>query len=367
MKKKDITFADKANKIISKYKLRLGNNLEKNDPLAKKAMERELDALKAEQDVFKQQQQVNAQQQQIANQFIHGQQNQMGRGGNLPQYGGDTPPYSNIAWNPLFTDIPNIPMQKNLDYQISNDNMPNIEGIKLKSVPTESISTEDMLPYDYNEDYIPYDPTLGGASPIPLIAQLASSAAMYRGANANAINYDRVNPEEIDLSSEREDARKRADIARLMALRNARGLGLNAGEVATLGTASQESIDSGLSSTLGKSYLNEALTNAQNRQRASQINANIGMRETDSRLREKDAVTGFRQQAIQDAINGTSKYFGDVQKGRQFNADQNTKNQVYGRFEDPNQGWLSRFINPQSIVDWRSPETKETFKGMYTQ
>jgi hypothetical protein len=48
------TFADRAKKIMVRYKSRLGENLDKDDPLARKAMERELQELAAEQESVKQ-------------------------------------------------------------------------------------------------------------------------------------------------------------------------------------------------------------------------------------------------------------------------------------------------------------------------
>lgn len=47
------SFADRANKIISKYKLRLGDDFTKEDPISKRAMEAELEQLKAEQEAVK--------------------------------------------------------------------------------------------------------------------------------------------------------------------------------------------------------------------------------------------------------------------------------------------------------------------------
>lgn len=58
-KKKELTFADQAKKIIARYKNRLGENLEKDDPLAKRALQRELQELAMQQEAAKQSMQMD--------------------------------------------------------------------------------------------------------------------------------------------------------------------------------------------------------------------------------------------------------------------------------------------------------------------
>lgn len=59
MKKKQLTFAEEAKRIMNKYKARLGKDLDKDDPLARKAMERELSELAAQQEMMKQSMQMD--------------------------------------------------------------------------------------------------------------------------------------------------------------------------------------------------------------------------------------------------------------------------------------------------------------------
>ena len=386
------TYADQANKIIKRYKLRLGENLDKHDPLAMKGLEQELNALKGEQEAFK----LKQQEDNFNNQFFDNNNDN-----NLPQYefGNNDPPYSNkiageyiVDDDDINNDIQSVGNISNINNNFSYSNYANNSpffnedrfGIKIQGIDNTSKPWAMMSDFERNtalntniqgeqRDIVnpeisdtdrgltPYNPTLGGASPISLAAGLAGNALLYKSAKPSDINYDRVSAEEIDLSPEREEAKRQADLTRNISLRNARGLGLNAGAAATLATASQADIQGKLGSSLEKSYLNEALSNAQSKQRADQINTNISMREQDSRLREKDAVDSIKQQAIQGAIGNMNTYFSDVQKGRQYNAYLESKDQIYNRYEDPNQGWFSKLIDP-NYINRTNPEAVERYR-----
>jgi hypothetical protein len=90
MQKKKKSFADLAKQILSKYKRRLGEKLDGNDPMAQAAMQKELDALMEEQENVKASM-VQSQYQEMA-------------------YGGDLLPFQQNASTPFPVDIGNSNM-----------------------------------------------------------------------------------------------------------------------------------------------------------------------------------------------------------------------------------------------------------------
>lgn len=352
MKKKKITYAAQAKLILKKYEKRLGKNFTNEDKLAREALNRELGELKNKQENYK------AQEQQT--QF----KTMMKNGGNLPKY---QDPNNSNNWNMnLAMDInqvdPNLMLDEtlnkvpidlvnNLDYQRA------VYGNPTNVTFTPTTKTDKSLSdkKDTQSDKY-YNPALGGTSVLPLAANIAGNVLMSRGAETEDVKYERISPEKISLAREREDARRDAELARLTSLRTARGLGLSAGATANIGAAGLADINRVTGSRVSKSYLQEELSNKQSKERTAQINAQIGMREVDANLREKNYVQATKDQAIQNIIQGSGQYFSDVQKAKNMNQMMAQMPGTFKQFEDPDQTLMNRILMGQQSVGYHDPE-----------
>ncbi len=390
--KKKTTYADQAKAILAKYEKRLGKDFTNNDKLAKDAMNRELTELKNKQESFKmQQQQTEA-------------DNVLKRGGKLPTYEGterhssqistvdenmfdrfntttsnmyanamkDTYPILNTNDTQKYAGLSNNDLDrltsKEKEKEDEMDWATNPKNFKLEDINERSaeekrkeldwaINSENFKLERSSEKVSPegerYNPEGGGISPLPLAANIAGNAIYANNAkNPEQVNYDRVRPQEISLARDREAAKIDAERARLLTLRNARGLGLNAGATATMGIGSLADINKVSGERIGKSYLNEEIANAKSKGRASRINAQLSMREKDANLREKDMSKAMKNRAVQNIIQGTGQYFNGVQKAKRFNASMDNMPGTANQFVDPDQNDFNRAIFGQKrIVD----------------
>lgn len=244
--------------------------------------------------------------------------------------------------------------QANLDWALSQNRPTDFTGNETDIGYTPTDYTPYMnfsdikLPKREQDKY--YNPTLGGTSIIPLATSVAGNLLMYNRAKPTTIKYDRITPETISLASERDQARKDAELARNINLRNARNLGLSAGASATMGIGTISDINRVSGERIGKSYLQEQLANKQSKELANRINAEIAMREADANLREKDITESMKDQAIQNIIQSTGQYFSDVQKAKESNQWKNIYSPTYKLYEDPNQSWIDRLLFGQSAI-----------------
>lgn len=163
---------------------------------------------------------------------------------------------------------------------------------------TELTKLDPLNKQDFNNPNAKY-----GA--IGLGAGLLGNAYLYGTAKKQNINYDRVNPEQINLEAERQQARRTSsDTMNILASRlNSMGRGSSNSMI-----AGQTAVQRNLGDQLSNSYLSEQKYNTQARNRAGELNANIQMQEVEARAREEAAYNAQRRAAIQGALTSISQY-----------------------------------------------------------
>ena len=403
--KKKMTYSAKAQEIMKKYEKRLGKNFDNDDKLAKEGITRELNELKNKQEIYKANQQQFQQQRGVPLMDGSGQgigmglhtmqmnpntQSQFINGGNLPKYGGNETRTQQIPPDEEEYDI-NNPYVKgsqewdewnNTEYDYDNfnsypkgtrekyeqDNKTYINTVNDNNIINNNISKDDKKKKsgvktvaNKNDKY--YNPSLGGVSALPLIGSVAGNVITGLGADKhiNNVNYDRISPQHIDLGEERNSAERAAQLSRNLLTKNARGLGLNAAATANLGVAAESDISNRLGERIGKSYLQEELSNAQFDERANKANVEIAMREIDANNREKNIAQYKKDQAIQNIIQNTNQYFGDVQKAKRFNEYINAQPGPLKRYDDPDRNKWNDAIFGRTPTYLKDPKLLEDY------
>jgi hypothetical protein len=254
--KREKTFAQEAKKIMNRYKLRLGDKFDKNDPLARKAMEAELTALQQKQEEVRMS--IGPQ---------GGQQFAMG--GSLPMYdtGG--------------TFLPGMGYQ---------------EGIAPKlNTPAMATNFSTGINFNTGEGYL--NPTLnptsmGGTSPTAGAGeQPFQSRVPWMGYAAGAIGNlfanrpldlptyepdtytpEKIAPNLVDYSREREQVMRERDLSNAMITRGAASAGSQAGAMENI-IAGRTGTQRVAGEQFGQSLQQEGNVNAQIKNQTSQMNA----------------------------------------------------------------------------------------------
>ena len=237
------TFADEAKKITSKYKNRLGKDLNKPDTLAKQAMDMAMEELKNKQELIKNEEMV-------ANQIKAYGSYIKAKGGGLPKYDG------------LTTDTQQLP---------NNDAANYLKGSGYK---------EAMLGY--------------GIQGLTRLPQLFTSP--------ESISYDRVNPELVDFAQER-GSMETSRNNQLGFLKRQAGMAGNAGQALNYLASAVPSAYNQYDQQYAQSIEREQNTNAQIMNQANAQNAQIQMREAEANAMERDAARSIRDQALSDIGN----------------------------------------------------------------
>ena len=376
MKKKKITYADQAKLILKKYEKRLGKNFTNNDKLAKDALDRELTELKNKQEAFKaqeQQVQIETMMKKGGKLPIYKEPNKNNNYGNLPKE--DDYGLMNDGYIDRFdanTLVQGVPIKRPTDFEGNEvdvgytpldlsqfDISPEQEAALMAGKEAENLkfalnANNFKLPTNTSKETIPQntDTLYSGASGLPLVTSLAGNALLYGSASRYGtpedVRLERMEPQEISLAREREAAKRDADMARNTSLRNARGLGLNAGAAATLGVASLADINRVSGDRISKSYLNEELANKQSKDIASRVNAELGAKETlfnASRGDEyKATTTAMKNQAIQNILQDIGQYSSDQSNIKRSTLWANAYSPTYKIQEDPDQTRIDKFL-----------------------
>lgn len=237
MKKKEYTFADEAKTIQKRFPRRETDQIEKRD--YKDAMQR----------LMQEQEQVRTEQ---------GMNNteQFGPGGTLPEI-------DVIAkGNPY---LPTYPTPTINEYAYDNP-LDSIEGYQMvnkaksgalswgKTQKEKATALSNDTWYNRNKKYLPT--VASGLSTILGNALLARSfKSNYR------TSVPKYSPEEINLEPQAEGFRKDADVSKAVLSRNARNLGLNAGQTMANVTAGRTMIDRNLGNLLTNLYTQQEGTN----------------------------------------------------------------------------------------------------------
>lgn len=310
--KKHITFAERARKIISKYKRADFDSIEREQ------MERELDALAAEQEEYKRQHGIedNTQTMQHAN---------------------------GIDFNYLNADYDETPVAITSD-MLNPNNYTATDSTNLVSTNRGMLSKDSISPYK--------------TSIIPSIASGAISTlgnlwmANRATKDLPTVSLGRVTPSTISLARERsrirKDSRDAARIARTNAAKNAR----TRGEYLSLAAAQDAAINEGTAKSLSDLYSREAQYNAAERARASSVNAELASKEALANYQSRLQAQANRDAYLSAALQSVPQMVQNIAGIRQQDALINSLGQDYsiGMYRDPNLNFWQRLTTPKQIV-----------------
>ena len=285
------TFADEAKRVASRYKNRLGENLDKPDSLAKRALDMAMNTLKDSQEAVKQQEQEA-----MAIKAMGGYLDALATGGPIKTKSGK--------------------QLKNFDYKEFDPNFPVFElGANETVDPYEQLPTSQIqrfkayggglpkytpggdLPNQDRENYLKYHSGLPeayigyGLQAATRIPQLFTKP--------ESIHYDRINPETIDLAQER-GSMETSRNNQLGFLKRQAGMAGSAGQALNYLSSVVPQAYNQYDQQYAQSVEREQNANAQILNQANAQNAQIQMREAEANAMERDAARGIRDQALAD-------------------------------------------------------------------
>jgi len=291
---KDLGFADEAKKIMNKYKLRLGEKFDRGDKYAQEAMDNALSQLAAKQEITRKKEQP---QEEELPEFVWGgnlYDDLTKRALSAVNDMGQMNPKNILANSFPFAVAPsNIDQYVNVDKykylqtplsypRIAMDKMPSKvvpykKTLQSSSYPSDTIvdPTENVNSYNFFEDPI----AMGAvAQSIPMTLRAIRLATQ----KPEVVSTPKYVPQEIDLSSQREDLLRRSIGAKATATRN-----LKSNPISQL--AAVTAYDEQLGSQLAESIMNEQNANVQERNRAGMFNTQIRKDDIEATAREKAA------------------------------------------------------------------------------
>lgn len=175
------------------------------------------------------------------------------------------------------------------------------------------------------------------ASSLPAIYQL------IKGSKPAITKFDKVKPEQINLSSQRKGITQEGDRAKKTALEIARSVGGGSGSVLAALSAMNSRISQQVMDKLSDSYSNEALQNIGIRNQAAYTNTNISMQEKIANEQNKAMSDSLIAQSLSNLGINAQMYSRDKKlskTNKEQNENQlNVMNQMFPNFkwgEDPN-------------------------------
>lgn len=307
MAKKDkLTFADRAKAILKKYPRA------KSDKIERDALEQEMNALQQEQEAFRNAMGMNQEQQAFAgggffpnslpllNEFT-GDNNtlvpfnfQEQSVKPLPKMTTTNATGTKMINKPVPTNISNavadaVGLQKDLKIPSFDPPMSAIKSI----TPTGVTASNPLNSSELFQSEIPkiqgVNDTLTNAkggtneflpSYIAAGANVAGNLAqMFLDKKPKPVSLPRYAPEEVDLTPQRLQVKRDADIARSISRTNARNLGLNAGTTMAVTGAADADIQRASNTAILNSLLAEEQANVGEANKAGMFNAEMGSKE----------------------------------------------------------------------------------------
>jgi hypothetical protein len=199
-----------------------------------------------------------------------------------------------------------------------------------------------------NDRYIP------NLSPALNITNALGNAVDYGLAKRNRpnkLNLGRVGAEQISLGRSREAARTRGETSRNIATRNIRDLSRTGSQaLSNLGAASTAA-DRVAGEQIGKSFEQEALTNAKLRQRSNEQNARLAASEAQYNTTVENAYQDrlSKLNPFRGALQQAGQYMSDSNKNRQFYETAYFQNPNLRGTEDPNVTKLQRLFGNRGV------------------
>jgi len=375
------TFAERAKAIQSKYKKRLGEDFQKDDYLARQAMNMELQKLKEEQEAVKQQDNDYGDYDASYENYTPAM-NVLKKGGsininpknkgkftrfakrknmgvqeaarhvlaNKDDYSPTTVKRANFAHNASKWNKKRfgggLPKYQEPNKENNYGNLERLDLIPFGGIDIPEINMdlrESKESKESKESLDEYSPTI---SMLPLAASVIGNAYLGLTAKDRAVSpeYERMSPEEISLASERESIRRRSEATKNTVSRQARGLGLSGGAATTRGIIGLTEADRAAGEALSRSYMQEELANAQARERAKRFNLGLSAKEEDIRLSEEIRTQELQDQAIQNILQSISGYASDVNRARTYADITNAMSPEYAMYEDPEQSLVNKLL-----------------------
>jgi hypothetical protein len=198
-------------------------------------------------------------------------------------------------------------------------------------------------------DYRTDDRFIPGLSPAANITNVLGNAVDYGIAKRNKpnkLNLGRIGAEKISLARSREAARTRGETSRNIGIRNIRDLSRSGSQaLSNLGAASTGA-DRVAGEQIGKSFEQEALTNAKLRQRSNEQNARLAASEAQYNTTQDNAYQERlgKLDPFRSVLKQAGQYSSDVNKNRQFYESAYFQNPNLRGKEDPNVTPFQRFL-----------------------
>lgn len=332
------TFAEESKRIVNKYKVRLGKDLDKNDPIAKKSLTLELKALyqlqeelksniakdkiaefveKAkEQAQLEQQQQQQMQQQQMQQQQNMQDQNMQEQPSNPEEPTQEQPTASDegaVAPQEQPQDVNQLlQMQQNPPIEKAAmgaallkkkvDKLPKYytgnpqTDTKEESTETPSSKGETAGKSSY-KDYLN---TLSKEAYLGYGIQGLTSLIPYVLNKKENVKYDRVTPKYEDYSVERKLLENQTNIAKAQAIKSGQMVANNPSAMLNYMAGVTTSLQNDLGSKTAQSFQNEINRNASIYNTANTQNAEIQIKEAEANAMERDAMRSIRDKALSD-------------------------------------------------------------------
>jgi hypothetical protein len=330
MKKQDKTFAQRAKEITLKYKRASW------DAIEKKELEAELGMLSQEQEAFK-----------AANGIGVNPQD------GIPKFHGfgsswiDGVDYNEDTLQPMIREKqPDVPLNARLTPKTINTTaVPAINPNSLSGsynplgLKLSQTGLQGGMPRQIAEpNYKPYETSVlpsvvSGATSLVGNLLLAGQAGKY-----TRMKGSRVAPEQISLANERQRITQEGAVAGSTIRTNARTAARTRGEY--MGNVGQGAVglNKNVSDALSRSYQTEAMQNAQARQRASEVNAQMEGYANQYNANMANRAFENKQAYQSAAMESIPQTFGNITQSQQFDALMNSRGGDYPIAMMPNAG-----------------------------
>jgi hypothetical protein len=193
------------------------------------------------------------------------------------------------------------------NYLTANSNISVNQPQNLKS------NASQVAPDSQNKKSDIFDPNAKfGAKELGYIASnLPGMYNLMKGANPEKTQFERFNPENVDLSGARELMNKQAALASAQNRANIRNNATSSGQALANLAAGNASINSNLQDQILQSLLQEKMANANINNQAGQLNTNISMQENIANAQNRAMADSMIGLGLSDIGMNTQGYFRD--------------------------------------------------------
>jgi hypothetical protein len=341
-------YSDKANKLINKYKKRLGGKLDGVDELSWKGLNNDLSKLSSQQEDFRQG--LDANMESIT----------YGEGGKIhikPENKGKFTQWAkshNMSVqeaakhvmahkdNYSSTIIKRANFAKNFAHEnggmIQYDNPPiNISPfmtlLENNYSATKDIASGlgDVTSSGMAETLVPFR---GNVSPLGMIGSAVGNAILMSGESPANVRLPRTQAEEVSYAQERANARENYLNARANLMNKLKSSGLSPAQYAQATMSGTADLNTLANQSIGASLMNEANTNVGIRNQVAQQNAQIAAQEMMANAQAQQESDYRKQQYLSNILQAPINYLAEKQGAAQLYDMANAEGKV-GIYQDP--------------------------------